>query len=276
MVGTDLVTLVAPSALAYKVLSPSADLFGKELEGWTERRLHNLRNITATLEHKYGVDEVIEGPAQIAPRLLRGLLDEGSYIEDEVGSEYFGGVLAGSRSEDGGDDNGVPLMEVMNGLSSLQLRAHYVLYRAAQEVFAERDVEVEVSNTWEHLARIAISTEACEAAIVGRNVDDSETPLGTLMRGLKRNDLIDAQSGWMTGPPEELHDRVRPGVGWPYHSLVFNLTAFGMELFCAAHGFTSIDAFKRPTSEFRPRFKVEVSTCEALIISELPPSAGHA
>lgn len=111
MVGTDLVEIIAPSALAYKVLSPSAGLLGKELEGWTERRLQNLRNIGATLEHKFGVDD-LDTPGELNPRVIRGLLDEGSYIEDDVATEYFAGVVAGSRSDDGKDDSGVTLIEV--------------------------------------------------------------------------------------------------------------------------------------------------------------------
>ena len=75
-------------------LGSTADLLGDELRAWTERRLRNLGNIFSTLEHKYG-SEGIEGldEGAISPRVLRGILNEGSYIEDEVGTEYYGGVL---------------------------------------------------------------------------------------------------------------------------------------------------------------------------------------
>lgn len=100
MVGTDLITLLAPSALAYKVLEPSANVIGDHLASFTERRVENLQNINKSLEHKFGVDQ-LEDPGEVAPRIIRGLLEEGSYIEDDVGAEYFAGVVAGSRSEDG-------------------------------------------------------------------------------------------------------------------------------------------------------------------------------
>jgi hypothetical protein len=35
----------------------------------------------------------------VPPRVLSGLLTDGSYRDDKVACEYFGGVLASSRTE---------------------------------------------------------------------------------------------------------------------------------------------------------------------------------
>lgn len=40
-------------------------------------------------------DEPVDG--RVSPRVLRKVLQEGSFIEDELAAEYLGGVLASSR-----------------------------------------------------------------------------------------------------------------------------------------------------------------------------------
>ena len=42
---------------------------------------------------------------------------------------------------------------------------------------------------------------------------------------------------------------------WPCAALVCTVSNFGIELFCAAHGFTSIRDFNRPAADFRERFR---------------------
>ena len=88
------------------------------------------------------------------------------------------------------------------------------------------------------------------------------------MRGLKRADLI--EPNWSMGAPEGLRE-MEGMVAWPQAAIVFTVTNFGIELYCAAHGFKSIDDFKRGAKEFAARFKAEVSPCEALIVEDLPP-----
>ena len=207
MDSTELAAYIGPATLAYRVLGPTADLLGDELRAWTERRLRNLGNIFSTLEHKYGsggIEGLDEGA--ISPRVLRGILDEGSYIEDEVGTEYYGGVLAGSRTVDGRNDSAVALIEVMNTLSSPQLRAHFLIYAAAQQNLA-------CSERFDPLApyeapdggwrRIAVPRSAFEAAIAASDVAPSEDSISSVMRGLRRTELIHAVGGWLTAEPAD-------------------------------------------------------------------------
>jgi hypothetical protein len=45
-----------------------------------------------------------EQPGSIPARTLQKLLTDGSFVDDEICAEYFGGVLASSRSQTGRDD----------------------------------------------------------------------------------------------------------------------------------------------------------------------------
>ena len=74
-------------------------------------------------------------------RAARDVLWNGAITEDEVCSEYFGGMLAASRSEDGKDDGVVHYVDTIKAMSARQLELHYVIYRAWQTMLlAEKSV----------------------------------------------------------------------------------------------------------------------------------------
>ncbi|MCX6807997.1 MAG: hypothetical protein NTZ80_04365, partial [Patescibacteria group bacterium] len=49
--------------------------------------------------------------------------------------EYFGGILASSRSEDGKDDSGIFYVDIIKSMSSGQLKMHYIIYRTFNKYF---------------------------------------------------------------------------------------------------------------------------------------------
>lgn len=61
-------------------------------------------------------------------RVTRDVLWNGAFTEDEVCAEYFGGILASSRSADGRDDDTIQFVDTIKSLSARQLRLHYVVY----------------------------------------------------------------------------------------------------------------------------------------------------
>jgi hypothetical protein len=50
-------------------------------------------------------------------RVTRDVLWNGAFTEDEVCAEYFGGILASSRSEDGKDDDAIQFVDAIKSLS---------------------------------------------------------------------------------------------------------------------------------------------------------------
>jgi hypothetical protein len=61
-------------------------------------------------------------------RVTRDVFWNGSFSDEAICAEYFGGILASSRSDDGTDDTGVYYVDLIKSLSSRQLKLHYIIY----------------------------------------------------------------------------------------------------------------------------------------------------
>lgn len=89
-------------------------------------------------------------------RVTRDVLWNGAFTEDEVCAEYFGGILAASRSDDGKDDSTIQFVDVIKSLSAKQLRLHYTIYHSLNSVFVSagapvnvaQGTELNVKNIW--------------------------------------------------------------------------------------------------------------------------------
>lgn len=67
-------------------------------------------------------------------RVTRDVFWNGSYTDESICAEYFGGILAASRSKDGKDDTGVFYVDIIKSLSSGQLKMHYIIYRTLNKL----------------------------------------------------------------------------------------------------------------------------------------------
>lgn len=65
-------------------------------------------------------------------RVARDVIWNGAVTDDEVCAEYFGGLLAASRSADGKDDSALIYVDCIKALSSKQLHLHFVIYSSLQ------------------------------------------------------------------------------------------------------------------------------------------------
>jgi hypothetical protein len=63
-------------------------------------------------------------------RVARDVIWNGAVTDDEVCAEYFGGLLAASRSDDGKDDSALIYVDCIKALSSKQLHLHFVIYNS--------------------------------------------------------------------------------------------------------------------------------------------------
>src|SRR5208283_3371005 len=60
--------------------------------------------------------------------VLKEVLSEGYFCEDELQAMYLGGVLASSKSSVSRDDRAIAYCSLVSSLSSYQLRTHCILY----------------------------------------------------------------------------------------------------------------------------------------------------
>ena len=114
------------AGLLKRVLGPPADEFGEALRRSVAYRTRNFGKIVQRADAKA---ESSPSDGIVSERVAYVLLEEGSLCDDELMAEYLGGLLAGSRSPNGRDDRAVTWSRVITGLSSFQLRAHFLLYR---------------------------------------------------------------------------------------------------------------------------------------------------
>lgn len=211
-----------------KVLGPTAEYLGGEIRNFAAKCNINISDVFAKAARKLGPR--LDEPGQVNPRVLKGVLDEAAFAEDEVASEYFGGVLAASRSVDGADDRGVAFVGLVRDLSTLQLRFHYLCYSWLRQLFLGQQLEIGIPSDRRNM-RLFISIDAFRAAMMRNGAPDDQSLVDHCVLGLARQGLID--SGYVYGST----DHVRSA--WPKApspGALITPTPFGAELFLWAHG----------------------------------------
>jgi len=118
-------------------------------------------------------------------RVTRDVLWNGAFTDDAICAEYFGGILAASRSEDGKDDSAIHFVDVIKSMSSKQLELHYIIYTALNRMLSSSNERVNVGQGSE-LVRKAIFFSQFE--LVQRHQVNTDTDLNILYRqGLLSN-----------------------------------------------------------------------------------------
>ena len=114
------------SKLVLDVCGPTAKYLGGELRQFAEVSVNNLKKV-----FKFAAEYVQRGnktEGQVPPRVLRDVLNEGYFCEDELMASYLGGILASAKGPVSRDDRAVAHCALISSLSSYQVRTHYILY----------------------------------------------------------------------------------------------------------------------------------------------------
>ena len=215
--------------LAIKILGPTADYIGRELQEFTKRRVSNINAIFSNAAKKLG--SRLDTPGQVPPRVLKTIINDASYSEDSVSVEYFGGVLASARTPTGRDDRGARIARIIDGLSSYQLRTHYLVYSAVAELFvsgggtsfqyteSRRNMRLFISFTG-YFTAMQLTTEEYNAQL-----------LDHVLHGLSNEGLIEPD--WHYGHKDQLKM-----IGKKAHDdgITCVPSAFGAEVFLWAFG----------------------------------------
>ena len=255
-----------------KILGPTADYLGEGLREWTDRGTRNVHRVFAKAERKLG-PEALETEGVVPPRVLKGILEEGQFCENELGAEYLGGVLASSRTSDGRDDRGASLVALVGRLSTYQLRAHYIMYMQARRAFVGKDISLgEQDVRCREPLFLPLDGLVDAMDLSPREVADVGDYLMHTVHGLIREGLIENQFAY--GDDECL--RRLGGAGNPDFGeggVIYRVTPLGIELFCGAHGVSgdALTKFKDPEIEFSVELPIPMAGPFGLV-SDLPPS----
>lgn len=223
--------------LIVKILGPTAEYLGDGLKSWTETRLTNVAKIM-NRAHRVSGDKINE-KGTVPPRVLKEILDQGSFCEDELMAEYFGGILASSRTNEVADDRGSSYAALISRLSSYQIRTHYLLYRLLKDLYDDTDLKI--GETQDRLKMQIFIPMEVYAAVMELDPVDHEKMWAVLshsFRGLAKEDLLDG-GNFAMGPVESIK-RNSPFKDATSDGFTFTPSPFGIDLFMWVHGYPNM------------------------------------
>lgn len=212
-----------------KLLGPTADYLGEGLRDLTDRRVESIGRIFSNASSKLG--NQLDEPGQVPPRVLKSVVNEGSYCEDPVALEYFGGVLASSRTENGRDDRGARMAKLVDNLSTYQIRSHYLLYSSIASVFANSGSRFATDQDRVQM-KIFLPFEGY-ATSMGFSQEEWDNPqiLHHIWHGLSSDGLIEGRWQFGNRPSLKTVFASAPGGG-----IICGPSSRGAELFLWAFG----------------------------------------
>lgn len=123
-----------------KTLGPTLEEMGQDI-----KKLYSVGRDKIINKAYRKIDDPDDGK-KANPRVTWDTLSNGAFTDDEVCAEYFGGILASARSEDGKDDSAIQFVDVIKSLSSKQLHLHYVIYNALNKLFVAKSIAINVAQ----------------------------------------------------------------------------------------------------------------------------------
>jgi hypothetical protein len=204
--------------------------------------------IVTKAEAKLGAAK--EDRGQVPPRVILQVLEQGTWCDAEVMSEYFGGILAASRSPDGVDDRGASWAALVSRLSTADVYLHYLAYDAFRRLYLGQDLALgdnQVRDTRDVYLSAGEILSAMGLEVTDENWGKTVVPSLT---ALIREDLVGATH--TAGP--QAHLETRKQIDSPDTGLTFVPSVPGIELFLWAHGHGSlpVGSILDPALTFEP------------------------
>jgi hypothetical protein len=116
------VTVDGAAVFLGRICLPAAEEFGlllrDRVRGW---RAANVAAITQRAEQRLNETEA-PPDVHAHPRLVAGILEEGSWMEDPIVQDLWGGLLSSSCTESGDDDSNLVFINLLSDLTKLQAR----------------------------------------------------------------------------------------------------------------------------------------------------------
>jgi hypothetical protein len=212
-----------------KLLGPTAEYLGNGLRDFTQRRMETVGRIFQSAQAKLGTK--VEAPGSVSPRVLKAVMNDGSYATDNIAVEYFGGVLASSRSETGRDDRGARIARLLDGLSTYQVRTHYLIYASIRATFRTRVCRFGLSENRSDMQIFLPYSGYLPAMAFNPEELGNPQLLSHTFHGLHSDDLI--EGSWRFGNKESLVGMFSDA---PEAGIICQPSALGSELFLWAFG----------------------------------------
>ncbi len=154
-------------------------------------------------------------------RVARDVFWNGSFTDEAICAEYFGGILAASRSEDGKNDSGVFFVDIIKSMSSGQLKMHYIIYRTLNKELLLNDQKKSLNPGQE----TELHSEELFFPLLGIIEQSNNEDIGVILHGLHAKNLI--------GNFQTENHKLEDGKEIPY--LKVQPKALGIQLFAIAN-----------------------------------------
>lgn len=224
----------ASANLIVRFLGPSVDVWAEHFRHWNEglfaKRAENVNRVLSAADRRRSLP--IEQAGTIHPRVLKEILDDGSFVEDQLMAEYFGGVLASSLSGVSRDDRGASMAKLVTELSTYEVRLHFIIYRALKNAFDDSGLSVTMATDCSNM-ELFFTVESLATAME-LSVDELGHGIaGYCLNGLSRHSLIGNYYGFADKSSLEAAWTPRK---FPDDGMIVSPTSFGASLFMWAHG----------------------------------------
>lgn len=221
--------VLASKDILNKLLGPTADYFGIGTRNLVQKSVENINRIFLAAFEK--VKDDADKEYQVNARVLKAVWEEGRFIDDLITTEYFAGILASARTENGVDDSALPFSSVLHSMSTHELRLHYILYSVvAQNAYTP---DKSTSAFWDGL-ECSIDSEELLAAM-GLNTPDGPGKLLMALRALVQHGLVGKEFSADVGGVKEAN-----GFLLAINRLVLSPNPYGASLFLRALGLKGI------------------------------------
>jgi len=245
-VGTAAVVAYLSKDGVAKLLGPTADYLGGELKELIARSQKNVASVFSKAERKAAAK--LDQPGAVNPRVFKHVIDEARFCENELMAEYFGGILASARTDEGVDDRGVYYAQIAKSLSVYQLRCHYLFYYVMW--FLAKGLKLNLNDGDDRQKLTVVIPASVYEKTFSVSPNQKETAIVShALAGLVREGLI--QDSFQFSSPDAL---LKVGVNVKTYAFLVSPTIPGLELFLWAHGkgdeplseFLDLDLAKTP------------------------------
>ena len=216
-----------------KLLGPTTEYLGEGLKGLVERRIQNTSKIFSVAFKRLG--DRINDPGQIPSKVLKIVINDASYCDDNLVLEYIGGALASSRSENGRDDRGARMMKMIDNMSTYQIRSHYLIYATVSQLFQYLGRRFGTSEDRDKLQIFLPLQEFIEAMSLSSKESRNGQIMSHIFDGLSSDGLIEGR--WRFGARDSLKKLFSDA---PSDGIVCEPSLQGAELFMWAFGHGSL------------------------------------
>jgi hypothetical protein len=250
--------------LIVKFFGPTADHYGGKLKEYLATNSgENIQNILSKAAKKLG--DKINQSGHIGPRLLKDLMFEGAFCENDVEAEYRAGILASSKLSPEDKDLGIPFVALINRLSPLHLLAHYILYSCVKTVLNNSNIKAASGTT---LHRVHIGLELSEfIKYINQIMPNADFGiLSYLLHLLDKEKLINSE--WAI-ENEEFKSFPKYKGKIPTPAFIFSPSPYGCEFFLWANGVDKkLHEFFKLSWEIKPIDNINIDYSKVVILSK--------